>query len=125
VGPGEPDPDAGETAAPDALTCFARLETVQYTPAPRVSNDSVHKGPIRVAVMLYVTGANADPMADASSQLQSLINVLDQSCLRASSVTGQHQIDLQAGPITEVSPPAGLKANRMVELQFAGHVKAG
>lgn len=123
VGPGEPDPDAGETATADALTCFARLDSVRWVPMPRRNTNDVHHATLDVTVMFFVTGANADPLADAASQLQSIVNVLDMVNLQTSTGTGTQHIDLQSAGCEEQTPPPEAIANRMVVIKASGMVK--
>lgn len=124
VGPGEQDPDMGETAAADAVQCFARLDSVRTVLDKRRSEGDVHSGTLEVGVMVIGTAANSNPLTDISSELQSIINVLELAILRPSSVNGQLNINLQCGEISEQTPSPEMRAARIVSMKFVGTAKA-
>jgi len=124
VGPGEQDPDMGETAAADAVQCFARLDSVRVVFDKRRTNGDVHSGMLEVGVMVIGTAANSNPLTDISSQLQSIINVLELAILRPSSGNGQLNINLQCGEISEQTPSPEMRAARIVSMKFVGSAKA-
>lgn len=125
VGPGEPDPDRGETPAADAVTCFARLDSIRWKPDPRRLTAENHTATFEAVVLLFVTGANEDPIADAAAELQSMVNVIDLACLTTATGTGTLQMDLMVSEVTETHPTPDAQCNRLMAIKIVGEIKTG
>lgn len=124
VGPGEQDPDLGETAVADAVECFARLDSVRVKLDQRRTSGDVHSGMLEVGVIVIGTAANSNPLTDIGAQVQSIIDVLELAILRPSSTNGQLNINLRCDEVSEQTPSPEMRAARIVSMKFVGTVKA-
>lgn len=123
VGPGEQDPDSGETDNSASIACFARVHRVTMKPQRWHTISDTHIAELEVVVLIIATDKGSDPKVDCAAELQSVIGVLQGGMITTTAASVRTEINLQVSQVTEQTPDLA-HAARAIEITAIGQVKA-
>jgi hypothetical protein len=123
VGPGEDDPDSGETDNSPSITAFARVDSVRITPRKKIATSDSHLGELEVTVMIFCTDKTANPITDAAADIRNVINALENTTREETVSSVSTRIHMMSAQMSEQTQDRTPKA-RGVAVIGRGSVRA-
>ena len=123
VGPGELDPDAGETDVSASIAAFARVQRVTLRHMRRNQATDTDIAEVQVDVVIFCTDKGGDPRTAAAADINNVCGVL-RNAVTASTAGGvRTEINLQLSGVNEEKPDAAIAA-RAIVVSAVGQAKA-